>query len=117
MNLYLSSDEYEDFKRVKEILQYQKIDIEHRSFMMAKIDIPLIGQKYGWGDKDIKTIYLTNRFEGDSIEKINRFPFYVHVLIPKVSDSFGISSFSDLISIAWACIYDRKEDAINYRIV
>ena len=83
MELYLSSDEYKDFKEVRKILEYHKIVIDDRNLLIVKVDIPLIGQKYGWGAKDIGTLYITNRFIDDRslLEKLDKFPIHIHICL------------------------------------
>lgn len=97
-------------------MRYSKLVIEKRSVIKMEIDDPLIGQKYGWPTKEIRVLFVTNRFKEDVNywEGLNSFPIYVRVLIPiKVENSNPIS-FSDLREIAWACIYNNEEDAKNH---
>lgn len=114
--LYLSSYEYDDFSVPREVIQYHELTIDGRKVMMLHIENPLIGQQYGWGGEDIDKIYVTNRFEGDSLDKLDTFPIDVYVLIPKNPKIFLPSSLSELSNIAWACLYDNLKDAENHKI-
>jgi len=111
MELYLSSYEYADFDIPKKVIQYRKTVIDNRNVMVAEIDAPLIGQKYGFGDADVSVVYLINRVDEDAFEKLNSFPIDVHVLIPKVKGDKEPLTLSQLQNIAWACLYDNETDA------
>ncbi len=116
MKLYLSSDEYNDFSEVKEILTSSKLIFDYRTVIVIEVDKPLIGQKYDWGSKDITKLYITNRFKQDIglWENFNKFPVYINVLIPKNPENINPISFLELKNIAWACIYDNEQDAKNH---
>jgi hypothetical protein len=118
MSLYLSSEEYVDFKEVRKIVEHKNVIIEHRNVIIAKITPPLIGQKYGWGKDDIDTIYLTNKFVEDveSIKTLDKMPLNVIVLIPK-AQNITPTSLAEFDNIAWSCLYDNKEDAKEYKII
>ncbi|HYM94358.1 MAG TPA: hypothetical protein VET23_09490 [Chitinophagaceae bacterium] len=119
MKLFLSSEEYYDFEVPRELIRYFKKNIENRNVIIAEISNPLIGQKYGWGAEDITNLYLTNRFMEDqeAIEKLNKFPIHVQILIPKSNRNQSPSSLSELQNIAWACLYDNEEDARNHILI
>jgi hypothetical protein len=118
MNLYLSSEEYLDFKEVRKILDLRKIEIEERHLILVRISPPLIGQKYSRRGDNIETVYLTNKFIEDieSIKKLNKFPLNVLVLMPKSLEIIP-SSLREFDNIAWACLYNNEKDARDYKII
>lgn len=118
MKLYLSSYEYNDFEIPKRVLRYYKAVIDNRNILTIEVDKPLTGQQYGWGGEDIKKFYLVNRFKDDEdlLEKLDKFPIHIHVLITKDSGNLNPSSLSELQNIAWACLYNNEEDARNHKI-
>jgi len=52
--------------------------------MLIKIKPPLIGQKYGLGDRDITNLILSPRFSGSSLFPVNEWP--CQVLIMRILD-------------------------------
>lgn len=117
MDLYLSSDEYKDFKIPRKVLHYKKTKLDGRNTLIIQVDKPLIGQKYGLLDKDVTIFYLVNRFNENAFDELNLFPIDVYVLIMKNYETINPSSLYELQNIAWACLYDNEKDAINHRIV
>lgn len=116
MKLYLSSYEYETFEIPREILHFRKELIDSRITLVVEVAKPIIGQKYGLLDNDIYTLYLVSRFDEHALELLNKFPIDVHIFIPKSSIKQDITLISDMQNIAWACLYNNKEDAINHKI-
>lgn len=115
MQLYLSEyDHNTDFKEIRKVLRYSKQAIDKRPALVVDVDIPLIGQSYGYGGKDIKRFYLISRFDDNDIEKLNTFPIYVHVFISKNPDNQECISLSELSNIVWASLYDNEADARSH---
>lgn len=117
MILYLSSYDYTEFEVPRRILNYQKRKIDNRNVLSVEIDEPVIGQKYGFGGIDINTLYLINRVDENAFEKLDSFPIDVHVCIPKRPQDHTPASLSDMQNIAWASLYDNKEDAEKHKII
>jgi hypothetical protein len=117
MKLYISSYEYNDFEKPREILCYQKIKLNNKNCMVVKVNQPLNGQKYGLLGDDIIVFYLINRFDEQAFDKLDKFPIDVYVLIRKENNVVDISSLSELQNIAWACLYDNEKDAKDHRII
>jgi hypothetical protein len=117
MKLYISSYEYKEFEIPREVLHYQKINLDKRNVLIVEVDQPLIGQKYGLLGDDITKFYLVNRVDENAFDKLNKFPIDVHILIVKNPKTINPTSIMELQNIAWACLYDNKKDAINHRVV
>jgi hypothetical protein len=112
MKMYISSNDYYNFKKPREILNYHKIAINNRNVLVVEVNEPLIGQKYGLSG-DISTLYLINRFDEYAFDKLNKFPIDVHVFIVKKDETRLPSSLTEMQNIAWACLYDNEEDAVS----
>jgi hypothetical protein len=115
MELFLSTNDYVGFEEPRKIIEYDFINISNRVVMRAKVDIPVIGQKYGYGGQDIDILYLVGRFDDGSLRELTNFPVHVHVLIPK-PDHLDFSTVTEMINIVWAVVYDNLDDAKNHRI-
>lgn len=115
-NLYLSSTEQKDFEESREVVVSKKLEIDGREFLLLSTKECLIGQSYGFGGRDIYDFYVTNRSQGESVHGIDKFPFYVYVLIPKSPEKMVPKSISDLQNIAWAWLYDNEADAKKHKL-
>jgi len=114
--LYLSSLESIQFEPVREcrIVDFMTFDVG-KVVAVASLRPGFPGQDFGIGE-DIDTVYLTARFEGASIDRIDKFPYFVFIAIPsgrKVMLSSPIRK-DDLQVIAWGELYRTFDDA-RYR--
>lgn len=116
MTLYLSSSEDITFEIPRKILRFRKEIFDGRNTLIVEIDNPVIGQQYGLGGKDISTLYLVNRFDEQAFDKLNSFPIYVYVSIPKSPSIIDPTSLHDLQNIAWASLYNNEKDAWQHKI-
>lgn len=117
MEIFLSSYDYEEFYAPRKIVGFQKGVIANRNVLIAEIDTPVIGQKYGFGDKDITKVYLVIRFDDSLFEKLDTFPIDVYILIPHTHDKIHDNkSFKDFDNIAWGRIYNNLQDAKTHRL-
>lgn len=116
MKLYISSYEYKEFDIPRKIHHFIKGKIDNRNALIVDVDIPIIGQSYELFDYDIQTLYLINRVNENSFDKLDSFPIDVHVLIPKSHKNLAPKALSEMQNIAWACLYDNEEDAQNHKI-
>ena len=114
--IFLSSDDYAEFTKPKEVAKYDWIMIEKRPVMAIEIKEPLIGQVHGLGGQDIYSLYLVSRFDDKAIQELVHFPIEVLVSIRKEFNSQMPKHLSDLEVIAWARLYDNLEDATAYSI-
>src|ERR1700733_8130648 len=82
---------------------------------VASVQPGVIGQEFGIGE-DISTVYLTTRFEGASIDRIDEFPCFVFIAIPSGGKSTLSSPIrkDDLQVIGWGELYGSAEDARNH---
>lgn len=110
MDLFLTSDDYSDFQSLRKIQSYHKTRLDDRDVLVVKVDIPIIGQKYGLGDYDPDTLYLLDKYDEPLLTRLSQFPINVYVTIVKERNSTP-SSLSDLNNIAWASLYDNYNDA------
>jgi hypothetical protein len=86
-------------------------------FWLARTDPPLIGQKYGLGEKDVESVVLGPRFAGESLEHIDAWPFFVRVWRALIAiDERGELNRDEVEMIAWAELYKTLEDAIRLRV-
>lgn len=105
MELYLSSSDYIGFEYPRKILHFRKEKVENRNTLIIEVDIPVIGQEYGYGETDINTFYLINRFDENAFDKLDKFPIHVHVFIPKDKKtsppdiSFGYDKYCMCLSV------------------
>ena len=95
-------------KRIKRVRSDNRDD-----WLLIKVEPPLIGQLYGLGGRDIDTLLVATRLQGDSLFPIENWPVFVHVarlLIenPEQREKIRDNEFEP---IAWAEIYRTKEDA------
>lgn len=73
--------------------------------MRVKIDKPLVGQDFGYGDQDIDELFLIPRYTHTILLQKGNYPIAVHVLIHKKGET-DLSNFDKFINIAWASLYD-----------
>lgn len=113
MNLFLMSDDYLDFKIIRNVLKYEHIKIDNLGVLKIETHIPIIGQSYNLGDFDPNVFYLTNRYNNNYLDKLKQFPIAVRVYIVKDKQMTSPLTFNDLQQIAWASLYDNQIDAEN----
>ena len=95
-------------KRLRQITSNSRNDM-----LLVEIDPPLIGQKYGLGDRDIKHVIIAPRHQGSSLFPISEWPMFVHVarLLTDNLEHLDKLEESDFESIAWAELYRTENDA------
>lgn len=113
MNLFLMSDDYLDFKIIRNVLKYEHIKIDNLGVLKIETHIPIIGQSYNLGDFDPNVFYLTNRYNNNYLDKLKQFLIAVRVYIVKDKQMTSPLTFNDLQQIAWASLYDNQIDAEN----
>jgi hypothetical protein len=116
MTLYLSSYEYPDFDIPRTVNHFERMQLDGREVLAIEVEQPLIGQKYGWFDKDITTFYLVNRFEEGAFERLQQFPIDVQVYVMKSSTTILPHSLDELQQIAWACLNNNEGEARDHRM-
>src|SRR5262249_8222046 len=81
-------------------------------YLLVKIDPPIVGQRYGLGERNIDRVVLATRHEGWSLFSISSWPVFVHVarLLREPLEGDTLTK-GDLEEIAWAEIYKTEEDA------
>jgi len=96
-DFYLNSDDHYDFSRVRECAIVQKFKHAQYGYLMLKvlveppvIDSSSIGQKM---IRKNKVFILGPHFEGDSMDNINEYPFYVNICRP-LQDTYGAAELA-----------------------
>jgi hypothetical protein len=81
--------------------------------LLVRIDPPLIGQKYGLGERDIELVLVATRHKGSSLFPITEWPVFVHVARMLVEDPVHYDRLEkgQYESIAWAELYRTEDDA------
>jgi hypothetical protein len=95
-------------KRIKRVRSDSRDDL-----LLVEVEPPLIGQPYGLGARDIDTLLVATRHEGDSLFPINRWPLFVHVarLLIENPESREQIHDNEFESIAWAELYATEAAA------
>ena len=95
-------------KRIKRVRSDNRDDL-----LLVKVEPPLIGQPYGLGGRDIDTLLVATRHEGDSLFPINKWPVFVHVarLLIENPESREQIHDNEFESIAWAELYATEAAA------
>ena len=112
---YLSSLDSKKFKVTRECKSIKQLRFDSgKNCMLVKISPPVIGQDYGLGT-DIEKFILTNRHEGENINSIKTFPFFVFIARPLINDIElrDKISIQDVEVVAWGELYRTKHDADN----
>ena len=115
--LYLSSLESSRFQRVREcrLLQYLTFDSGKVAAHVA-VQPGVPGEDFHLAE-DIKALVLATRFEGDSIDNIQKLPLFVFIAIPSKEKGIPSSPLraDDLQVIGWGELYRSADDAANHR--
>jgi hypothetical protein len=82
-------------------------------YMLINIDPPILGQKYGLGDKDIHFVILGTRLEGSTLYPIAKWPVFVYVIRILDEAILSVKKFrvNQVEMIAWGILYQTREDA------
>lgn len=90
---------------------------ERNDLLLIKIAPPLVGQKYGLGDRDVDLVLIAPRHQGGSLFPINEWPLYVHVARPLVDlEGRDVLRSDEMEAIAWAELYRTEEEARLKRV-
>ena len=115
--LYLSSLDSARFEpvRVCQIVDIRKFG-SGKDAVVATLDPGVPGQDFGSGE-DIDTVILATRFEGASINPIDKFPCFVFIAIPAQGRPLPASPIrsDDLQIIGWGELYRSSEDATSHK--
>ena len=88
-------------------------DVTRDDHALIKIEPELIGQNYGLGSRDIKSLILSARYENASIFQLKGWP--VHVYVSRILDESIIRTLTftrDQIEIiAWGMIFRGFDEA------
>ena len=113
-DFYLASSEGYDLEEPRRCWRIKQVTTETRKdLLLIRIDPPLIGQKYGLGDRDINIVLVGGRYKEESLFPIKKWPVFVHVARLLVNNPQERSSLRDdeFESIALAELYESERDA------
>jgi hypothetical protein len=103
----------DSFYELRELVKYEHITLDGAPFLKAEVDVPITGQRFGFGDFDPTTVYLTDRLVSetgdDSIQSLKKFPIESHAFLVKDRGNTNVTSVSELQRTHWVSIYDNKE--------
>lgn len=115
--LYLSSLESVRFESVRECRF-----VEFLTFDTGKLAAHVTVQPGVQGQdfdltEDITALILATRFEGDSIDHIEKFPLFVFITIPSKAKRMPSSPLrtDDLQIIGWGELYRSRDDAARHK--
>ena len=82
-------------------------------YLVARIEPPLIGQKYRLGATDIEIVVLAARHKGESLFPVSQFPISVYVARVLVEDPQFLQELQDheIALIAWGELYETESSA------
>lgn len=112
---YLSSVEYDTFITPRSIYPIEEIEIKDRKILKCKIEEPVYGYEYNLEEMNISEVYLIGRFDNINFNKIEKYPYYAHLLVKKKALE-EIHSLDDLYNLAWVMIYDNFNDAKSHKM-
>lgn len=101
-------DEPRKCKRLKRLRSNSRGDL-----LLVQLEPPVIGQKFGLGQKDIDIVVIATRHTGSSLFPIKEWPVHVHVARPLVDNLEQHEHIEDneIEEIAWAELYPTEESA------
>lgn len=81
-------------------------------YLLVEIAPPLLGQKYGLGDKDISQLILATRHQGDTVFPVTEWPAHVYVF--RILDESllrqEVFEAHQVEMITWAIIFRSLSD-------
>lgn len=113
-DFFLASSEGYGMAEPRKCKRLARIASESRNdLLLIEIEPPIVGQRYGLGEKDIDVVVVATRHAGDSLFPIEEWPVFVHVArcLTEVSKAREILMDKDLEEIAWAELYQTEEAA------
>jgi len=117
MSFYISSTDYYEFEEPRKIIKYEKHVLNGLHCLIAWIDPPVLGQNYGWGERNIDKVILVPRFEEDALQQLKDFPIEVHVFVPAdLSNPEQVRPWKEMKNIGWVRLYKRFQDARQHKI-
>lgn len=81
--------------------------------MLVEVAPPVIGQRYGLGDRDIANLIITARYKDSTLFPVTEWP--CHVYITRILDQSLIKALAftknQVEMIAWGMIFPNVEEA------
>ena len=112
-NFYLASSEGYDLETPRACYAVRRMGgREADDYLVVTVSPPLMGQRYGLGDKDIDTVVLATRHGGSTLFPVSEWPLAVHVArILHERDIEGRFEKGDLELIGWGELYRTEAEA------
>ena len=116
---YLSSTESKIFEAPRQIEVINEIKKDGRTYLLIKLQTPLIGQYLGMGGDDVEYLFLLSRYRDKDLSILKKLPTDVFILLPPaVSDisKYTENDVEKFEQLAWGTLYDNLKDAKLHRI-
>lgn len=116
-DFYLTSSEGYGLEEVRQCFRKRRLGGRTADdYLLVRVKPPIIGQRFGLGDRDLDEVVLATRHEGQSLFPVSEWPLYVHVARPVVDmgDRTTITT-REIALIGWAEIYPTEEQALAHR--
>ena len=113
-DFYLASSEGYELEEPRRCWHIKLLVTDKRKdLLLIRIDPPIIGQKYGLGDRDLDVVLVATRYKEDSLFPINKWPVFIHVARLLIDNPQERSSLreDEFESIAFAELYESEQDA------
>ena len=91
--------------------------VSEKPAIVAVVDPPIVGQRFGLGARDIDVVLLTHAHEGDRINPGGPFPIFVHVarLLVPLSGIGDVVDRADVQGVGRGELYRTSDDADQHR--
>lgn len=113
---YLSSLDSKLLKETRECVFVRRMHFDSgKEIVLAKIDPPLLGQKFGLYE-DVDTVIFANRHKGESLPPVANFPCFVFVARPirHHIEMLDVIGTDDVEIVGWGELYRTRTDADNH---
>lgn len=113
-DFYLDLTEEGDLRELRSCWSRGTVkDAGGKDYLVVEILPPIIGQKYGLGDKDISRVLLSPRHQGHSLFPITGWPEFVYVarLVDESALASGTVTDDQVELILWGILHRSEADA------
>lgn len=116
--LYIAATDYKVLEEPRRCKDAQKLIVNNRACLAVSIDEPINVEQFGFRAGDIYDLLLVGRFEDKMLHRLDSFPIEVHVFVqPSAAEPLDWNKpWEELLSIAWARLYDNYSDAKQHKI-
>lgn len=113
-DFFLASSEVYRLEEPRSCRRIKRMRSDSRDdLLLVRVEPPLVGQPYGLGGRDIDTVLVATRHEGDSLFPIGSWPVFVHVarLLIENPETREQIHDNECEAIAWAELYATEAAA------